>query len=271
MNSSIGHRYLIATRYALFEQMRNRTALLLLIAFVPIWDYLFWVVVPDASLDFRFRATSVFLHVNGRDLTLLTAGLNAITLIVGFMFFTSTRKNTSFDHRLVLSGYPQSVLILAKLTALVIVAAAVSLYTSVVLFAFWRPGSLLLVWLGFFSAALCYGTLGLLLGVLVRGELEGFFLIIMVSLLDTSLQNPLGNPIANQDFLAWFPSYAPMQFVVGGAFAQMIPWLYLLYSLAWPVGFTLLGLTIFCWKTRARNVRTLVPIMPARASLYEQS
>ena len=257
MNNSIAHRYLVATRYALFEQMRNRTALILLIAFVPLWDYIFWLIVPDAPLDFRFRATNVFLHVNGRDLSLLTAGLSAITLIIGFMFFTSTRKNTSFDHRLILSGYPQSILILAKLTALVVVAAVVSLYTSIVLLAFWRPSSLPLMWLGFFSSALAYGTFGLLLGVLMRGELEGFFLIIMVSLIDTQLQNPLGNPIANQDFLRWFPSYAPMQFVVGGAFAQVIPWLYLLYSLAWPLVFTLLGLAIFWWKTRAWKVRTI--------------
>jgi hypothetical protein len=257
MNNSIAHRYLIATRYALFEQMRNRTALLLLIAFVPLWDYIFWLIVPDAPLDFRFRATNVMLQVNGRDLILLTAGLNSITLIIGFMFFASTRKNTSFDHRLILSGYPQSVLILAKLTALVVVAAVVSLYTSIVLFAFWRPSSLPLVWLGFFSIALSYGTFGLLLGVLVRGELEGFFLIIMVSLMDTSLQNPFGNPLANKDFLMWFPSYAPMQFVVGGAFAQTLPWLYLLYSLAWSLAFALLGLAIFWWKTRARKVRTL--------------
>jgi ABC-2 type transport system permease protein len=257
MNHSMVHRYLVATRYALFEQMRNRTALLLLIAFVPLWDYLYWAIVPDAPLAFLFRATHVLLQINGRDLTLLTAGLNAITLILGFMFFSSTRKSISFDHRLILSGYPQTVLILAKLTALVVVAAAVSLYTSVMLFAFWRPGSLPLVWLGFFSMGLSYGTFGLLLGVLVRGELEGFFLIIMVSLMDTSLQNPFGNPIANKDFLMWFPSYAPMQFVVGGAFAQPLPWLSLLSSLAWPLAFTLLGLAIFWWKTRAWKVRAL--------------
>ncbi len=267
MNTSIVHRYLVATRYALFEHMRNRTALLLLIAFVPVWDYLFWVIVPDAPLAFLFRATHVLLQVDGRDLTLFTAGLNAITLILGFLFFSSTRKSITFDHRLILSGYPQAVLILAKLTALVVVAAAVSLYTSLVLFAFWRPSSLPLVWLGFLSMGLSYGTFGLLLGVLVRGELEGFFLIIMVSLMDTSLQNPLGNPIANKDFLAWFPSYAPMQFVVGGAFAQALPWLYLLYSLAWPLAFVLLGLAIFWWKTRAWKVRTFPPREQPLASL----
>lgn len=250
------HRYLTATRYALYEQVRNRMALLLLIIFVPTWDYLFWLVISKDPLSFLFRATNVFIQVNGRDLSLLTAGLYAITLIVGFMLFTLTRKNTQFDCRLVLCGYPQSLLILAKLTALVAVAVVVSLYTSIVLLAFWHPVSLPLVWLGFFCAALCYGALGLLLGVLVRGELEGFFLIIMISLIDTSLQNPLGNPVANQGFLKWFPSYAPMQFVVAGAFNQEIPWRYLLYSLAWPIGFALLGFAIFLWKTRAWSVQT---------------
>lgn len=249
-------RYLTATWYALAEQVRNRTALLLLVIFVPIWDYLFWLVVPDAPLIFLFRATNAFIQVNGRELTLLTAGLNSITLIVGFMLFASTRRNTQFDRRLVQCGYQQSLLILAKLTALVAIACTVSCYTCLVLWAFWRPASLPTVWLGFFCAALCYGALGVLLGVLVRGELEGFFLIIMVSLIDTSLQNPLGNPVANQDFLRWFPSFAPMQLVVAGAFAQHIPWQYLLAALAWPLGFALLGMVIFWWKTRAWSVLT---------------
>jgi len=241
-------------------------ALFLLVVFVPTWDYLFWLVITEDPLSFLVRATNVFIQVSGRDLTLLTAGLYAITLIVGFMIFSATRKNTQFDRRLVLCGYPQSQLILAKSTSLFAVAVMVSLYTSIVLLAFWRPDSLPLVWLGFFCAALIYGSLGLLLGLLVRGELEGFFLIIMVSLIDTSLQNPLGNPVANQDFLRWFPSYAPMQFVVAGAFNQKIPWLYLLYSLAWPISFALLGFAIFLWKTYTRHVHTMPPSVSAALS-----
>ena len=269
--ASLWYRYLTATRYALSEQVRNRMALLLLVIFVPTWDYLFWLVITDDPLGFLVRATNVFIQVSGRDLSLLTAGLYAITLIVGFMLFTSTRRNTQFDRRLVLCGYPQLQLILAKSTALFAVAVMVSLYTSVVLLAFWRPASLPLVWLGFLCAALIYGTLGLLLGVLVRGELEGFFLIIMVSLIDTSLQNPLGNPLANQDFLRWFPSYAPMKFVVAGAFNQGIPWLYLLYSLVWPLGFALLGFAVFLWKTRKRRVHAMPPSTSATLSPTDHS
>ena len=57
-----------------------------------------------------------------------------------------------------------------------------------------------------------YGALGLLLGVLVKDDLEGFFLIIMGSLMDTFLQNPLGNPLANRPVLEYFPSFGPTQF-----------------------------------------------------------
>jgi hypothetical protein len=32
----------------------------------------------------------------------------------------------------------------------------------------------------------------------VRGDLEGFFLIIMISLLDTFLENPVDNPLGNK-------------------------------------------------------------------------
>jgi hypothetical protein len=124
MIGSVGCRYFTATRYLLLEQAKNRTAILLLVAFVPIWYYIVSLFSTQyMPAPFMFRATGGILHVSSYNLLLLTAGMNAITLIVGFILFTSTRKNRQFDRRLVLNGYPQPLLILAKLTSLVIVAA----------------------------------------------------------------------------------------------------------------------------------------------------
>jgi ABC-2 type transport system permease protein len=256
MSNSWLARYLTATRYAILEQVRNRFALILLLLFVPVWYYVTGVLIDNTLVDFKFRATGNLLSVNGHNLILLTAGLNAITLISGFMLFNSTRKDKSFDRRLVISGYPQALLMLAKLTALLITAAAIALYASVMLYFFWQPESLPIVWLGFFGATLIYGSLGLLLGVLLPGELEGFFLIIMVSLMDTFLQNPVDNPVANQSFLIGFPSYAPTQLLVAGGFTSTMPWEMVVYSAGWVLGFALLGLAIFLWKTRATSVHT---------------
>jgi ABC-2 type transport system permease protein len=248
-------RYGIAARFALIEQARNRFALGLLLIFVPIWDWLFGALISNDPVAFKLQSTGAFLQVNGHNLTVLTSGFNAITLIVAFMIFTVTRRNSAFDRRLALAGLPQPVAVAAKTTAIIVVSALVSLYATLVMEIFWRPQSLGAIWLGYLLDALIYGALGLLLGVLVSSELAGFFLIIMVSLMDTLLQAPVENPLANKDFLAVFPSFGPMQVAVGGGFGHGVPGGSVLLALAWFVAFALVGLLIFWWKTRIWSIQ----------------
>ena len=256
-------RFAIAARFALVEQARNRFALGLLIIFVPIWDGLFGTMISDAPVAFKLQSTGAFLQVNGHNLTVLTSGFNALTLIVGFMIFAVTRRNAAFDRRLTLAGLPQPVAIAAKVTAIIVVAALISLYATLVMEVFWRPEAPAAIWLGYLLDALIYGALGLLLGVLVSSELAGFFLIIMISLMDTLLQAPIENPLANKDFLAAFPSYGPMQVAVSGGFGHGVLWGSALLALAWFVGFALIGLLIFWWRTRIWNTQK-APAQPAQ-------
>lgn len=268
-------RYLTAVRYLLIEHARNRLAIVLLIAFVPIWYLLVSSIIPSDPVDFRFRVTGNFIRVDGRELSLLTTGLNALTLIVGFVIFTSTRRGMRFDHRLVLSGYPQWIVIGAKVTSLAVVASLVSLYTSGVLLFFWRPQSVPLVIVSYAGAALAYGSLGLFLGVLLRGELEGFFLVIMVSLIDTFIQNPIGNPAANKDFVRLLPTYASTQLYVTGGFSDLVPLRFIALMFAWPIALALCGLLIFWlrtrvpWSGRAHPAPGLVARMPSQPSAPE--
>jgi hypothetical protein len=263
-------RLATAARFALIEQGRNRFALGLLIVFVPIWDALFGTMISGDPVAFKLQSTGAFLQVNGHNLTVLASGFNAITLIVGFMIFTVTRRNAAFDRRLTLAGLPQPVAIAAKTTAIIVVAALVSLYAILVMALFWRPESLAAIWLGYLLDALIYGALGLLLGVLVSSELAGFFLIIMVSLMDTLLQAPIENPLANKDFLAAFPSYGPMQTAVSGGFGHGVPGGSVLIALAWFIGFALIGLLIFWWKTRIWSVQK-APAHPIRPALHAET
>jgi ABC-2 type transport system permease protein len=244
-----------AWRFALRNQSRNRLAALLLVAFVPAWYLLMLAIAGQKPLTFRLDATGQILTVDSGHLTLISAGLNSVTMIVGFAIFAAVRRTLPFDKRLVFAGYRQATLIAAKTCAIAIVAAAVALYTAAVLLAFWRPGTggWLAIWAGFTVMALTYGALGLLLGVLVKGDLEGFFLIVMGGLMDTFLQNPLGNPLANNPILEWFPSFGPMQFAAGGAFARQALWGHLALGLAWAAAFTVTGLVIFQFRTRTRR------------------
>ncbi len=242
----------VAWRFALRNQSRNRLAWLLLIAFVPVWYELMAGIAGHTPLTFKLYATGRVLTVDGGHLTLITAGLNAVTMIVGFAVFAAIRRTLAFDKRLVFAGYRQATLITAKTLATAILAVAVAVYTALVLLAFWRPGPAgwAAIAAAFTVIALAYGAFGLLLGVLVRNDLEGFFLIIMGSLMDTFLQNPLGNPLANKPVLEWFPSFGPTQFAVAGSLGHTALWDHLALSLAWPAVFAAAGLVIFGTRTR---------------------
>jgi ABC-2 type transport system permease protein len=138
----------------------------------------------------------------------------------------------------------------------------VALYAAAVLLAFWRPSPAgwLAILVAFTALALTYGALGLLLGVLVSNDLEGFFLIIMGGLMDTFLQNPLGNPLADKSVLEWFPSFGPMQFAAGGAFGHVALRSHLALGLAWSAAFAITGLLIFRIRTRNRRRHSRVAL-----------
>lgn len=129
-----------AWRFALRNQARNRLAGLLLVAFVPAWYLLMAALAGHQPLRFRLFSTGQVLAVDGRHLTLISAGLSSLTLITGFAVFAAIRKTLAFDQRLVFAGYRQPTLIAAKTAAIAIVAAGVAGYTAAVLLVFWRPG-----------------------------------------------------------------------------------------------------------------------------------
>jgi hypothetical protein len=243
-----------AIRFAVRNQVRNRLAALLLAVFVPVWYLLLAAMAGHKPLQFRLFSTGQVLTADGGHLTLISAGLNALTMITGFAVFHAVHTTLGFDKRLVFAGYRQATLIAAKALAMGAVALAVAAYTALVLLAFWRPGpaGLGAITAGYAVIALTYGAFGLLLGVLVKGDLEGFFLIIMGGLVDTFLQNPLGNPLANKPILEWFPSFGPMQFAVGGSLGHTALTSRLALGLAWAAAFAAVGLITFRLRTRAR-------------------
>jgi ABC-2 type transport system permease protein len=251
----LARQFPTALAFALRNQARNRFAWMLLAGFIPAWYVLMAALISHDPLAFRLFSTGTMLHVDGRELGLITAGMNSLTLIVGFAVFAAIRRALPLDRRLVFAGYRQSLLVAAKSVATVAAAATVALYASLVLLAFWRPAPAgwAAVLAGFALMAIEYGALGLLLGVLVKGDLEGFFLIIMGGLTDTFLQNPVGNPVANKPLLQDFPSFGPMQFASGGAFGNTWLWGDLGLGCAWALGFAAVGLVVFQLRTRVRR------------------
>src|SRR2546430_14565300 len=222
-------------------------------------------MISRTGVAFRLRATGATVTVDGHHRPQHTAGLSSIPRITEFVVFATVRRARPFDRRLVLSGYRPSALIAAKTCGALVQAVAIGAYAAVIMLFFWRPAGLWAIAVTFMLAAATYAALGLLIGVLVRGDLEGFFLIIMISMLDTFLENPVDNPLANKPILEFFPSYGPTQFAAAGAFHHQALMSMAAVSLSWTAAFALLGLLVL----RLRMPRPASVTAPAVAGLGE--
>lgn len=245
--------YVTATRFALLEQARNWLALAILVFFIPLWISVIYRLLPADGLLFFVRPAGRSVTIAGNILAQISGALQVIGLLVGFMMFLATTRSASFDRRLVQAGYPRLSLVGAKVTALVLAAAVVAVYTSMWMQLYWRPRQLVLLAASLFLVALIYGGIGIMLAAVVRNELAGVFLVIMTSFLDIGVQNPIANAAAASPALRVLPAFAAMQSAVTSVELSLIPYGYLALGLAWAVATAATGIAAFTVRTRSRR------------------
>ncbi|MEV4870704.1 ABC transporter permease [Streptomyces syringium] len=239
-----------ASRYELAVHARNRFAMVLVAAFIPTWSAVARFVVPDTPARFRLRATGAIVAPPGNELTQITGAINAVILITGFMMFAAGFASGRFDHRLALAGYPRTHLVLAKTAALTVASALISVYAAAVTSLSWMPRQPLLLTAALFCAAMTYGTLGVVFGSLLHREVEGMFALIMASVLDVSLQNPVISSSAGSAAIRYLPSYGVMQSAMAAGFTSTPVLSYLAIQLAWFTAGALIALLAFHRRTR---------------------
>ncbi|MEU5580524.1 hypothetical protein ABZ791_35655 [Streptomyces huasconensis] len=237
-------------RCTLLGHLRSRMAVLLAVAFVPTWIVVARLCASERAVLFSLSSVGAEVRAPANDVGQVVNALAAVTLVTGFSSFMETFKAREMDRRLVLAGYPRFPMLLAKVTAVAVVATLIAVYTTAVLgssLPVEQSGPLALAVLG---AGLVYGGIGLLLGSSVRGELEGFFLVIMLSLVDTGLQNPVLN-VADVAGSSALPLYGACQFALAAAFTSVTSWSHGLLPLAWAASTGALALLAFRVRTRS--------------------
>ncbi|MET7296264.1 ABC transporter permease [Streptomyces griseoloalbus] len=259
-------RFAVATRFTLIEHGRNRFAMILVGLFVPVWTTLAYLAMPDTPARMRLRATEETLAPHGNELTEISGALNAVTLITGFMMFAATFSGSGFDRRLAMAGYPRAHLVLAKVTALALVSAAVAAYATAVTCLAWTPRQPLLLAAALFCAGLTYGALGVGFGSLLRREVEGMFAIVMTSIIDLALQNPITSSGADNPVMRYLPSYGAMQASTAAGFSTAPVPGYLVIQLTWFAAASLIALVGFRRSTRSSLPSTARTTLPGAGS-----
>ncbi|WP_231950640.1 ABC transporter permease [Allokutzneria albata] len=238
---------------AVIEHARNHLALWLIALYLPFWLTAIYFILPGHRVGFVLRAAGDTVWAQGNELTQITGAINAVTQIVGFMMFTVTFRSGAFDRRLALAGFPRGHLVAAKTCVLVALSTVIACYTAALMTLFWDQRRTWLLALALLLAAMTYGAFGVLLATSVRGELEGMFLVLMISIVDVGLQNPIANHAAGNDLISMLPTYGAMQTASAAGFSSVVPYSHLALQLTWFAVLSALGLIVFHRNTRDRT------------------
>ncbi|MGB7069587.1 MAG: ABC transporter permease [Pyrinomonadaceae bacterium] len=206
------------------EMLRNRFAVTLLITIPALFFTIVWLTTGEHPVMFNLAsvADNTVIEVSARNQSLVFIGVAAIGLITSFLAMNLMQKNSDVNRRLVLCGFHPSELVLAKLLVLFVVVFVVAFYLGALLLVFFRPAHFLSLVLGFALAGLVHSCYGLLVGSLVKRELEGILLIVLLVNIDAGwLQNPLYYAEAhNRAIIRFLPAYFPSQASIVSAFTD---------------------------------------------------
>ncbi|MEU1132346.1 hypothetical protein ABZ383_21195 [Streptomyces sp. NPDC005900] len=242
----------------LTSHLRNRLAMALAVFFLPLWIQLVRISAYSSVRRFSFAAAGVQVSVDTNQVAQLACVLNAVTTVIGFMMFMAAIKAREMDQRLVLAGYSRVQLLTARFTSLVVVAALLALYVTALLWLSLPVRQLWWLALSLLVANVTYGALGIMLGSLMGGELEGFFIVVMVSLVDAGLQNPTVR-VVDLPGLDALPLHGALQSALASAFTPVAPGGYMLRTLAWCAALAIVALAAFCIRTRLRGAVLAAP------------
>lgn len=95
-----------------------------------------------------------------------------------------------------------------------------------------------------------YGALGVVFGSVLGREVEGMFAILMISILDVALQNPLSSSGSDSSVVRLLPSYGAVQASMAAAFSSSTVTRGLVIQLLWLVAAAFAALLVFRRRTR---------------------
>lgn len=209
-----------------------------------------FLILPPLFVLALGAAMSTFSDVLGGNLTERTAtalaALWAAALLAGSASFFLISASRRADERLLIAGLRPSALEFAHALGAVILAAAAGSIGFGFVMATNDIASPVHAWAAIVLGALAYEGLGIALAFLIRGDLEGSFVIILVFMFDAFVAGPVG--AASGFWPNLFPLHHPSQLVVDAALSSEVD----VARYAWSIAYTfvLLGVAALAHRRR---------------------
>lgn len=236
--------------------MRQKIVLILILLipvfFLSIVDF----TTSDRLLPFQLASvgTDVFITISEKGISSIFFAVASSGFLVAFLALNLIQKNNEANRRLVICGYHPLEVLLTILMAMVLAIVSIAIYVGFLTDAFYP-----VVHLGRFISGLAligfvYGSYGLLVGSLIRGELEGILFIVLLVNIDVGwLQNPLFYAEAqNQMIIRFLPAYFPSQTAIITAVTDYSSYSATLNGILYGLIFLFFSMLLFFYKMRRK-------------------
>ena len=224
MSLSARVRFFTPLSMFLREYYRNPLNLVLLVV-IP-------VLLIFAIGDALSRVAGIFNVPITPDMGKALAALWAAAFLSGIMGFFMMAGAREADRRLVRAGYSTSLVVTIRLTTVAVLALLATSVSYLVLITQITPVSYGLTFAVLYLAAIIYGAVGILIGSLISGQLEGSFALLFFFVEEAFVSTPL---FGSQGF-PFLPTYYPSQILsamVAERSHDAVHWIYAaLYGLA---------------------------------------
>lgn len=251
------NRYLVSVSMTLRMLVRRRIVLILLMVIPAVFLSTVAFTTSERILPFRIASLDgeTFVNVSEQEISLIFFAVACAGFLVSFLALNLIQRNSEVNRRLVICGYHPLELLISSLLALFILILLIAVYVGLITRAFAPIEHLGMLTLGLVLTGFVYGCYGLVVGSLIKGELEGILLIVLLVNLDAGwLQNPLFYAEAeNQVIIRYLPAFFPSQSAIIAAFTDYSTAGAGLYSLLYGLGFLVLAMLIFFTKMRLKR------------------
>ena len=168
------------------------------------------------------------------------------------------RSALTADRRLRVAGFAAAELLIARLTLLVLVDAALAAFLVLITSLFAPPQQLIPFYIAIFFAAVLYSFYGALFALFIRNEMGGILAITFLANIDVGyLQLPGYSTVLEEWWIKLLPGYFPVQLAIDAAFTDTAE-LFLTSLWAIPHGLMIAGFMLGAYQ-QATEIRPFMP------------
>ncbi|WP_297695310.1 ABC transporter permease [uncultured Eudoraea sp.] len=234
-------RIMISFKMTLLMLLRRRIVLILIAVIPVVFLMIVGLTSTERPLPFRLASLSeeTIITVSEKGINYVFFAVSSVGFLLSFLAMNLIQKDKDTTRRLIICGYSPNEIVIAKLATAFVFMLLIATYVGCIMNALYNVNNLFLFLVSLVSIGYVYGCYGLLVGSLIKRELEGILMIVLLVNIDVGwLQNPLFYEEAqNQLIIRYLPAYYPSQSSMISAFTE--------YSIGHSIALGLLYGSIF--------------------------